>query len=448
MNHYKTLYISILMACLGGFLVGYDTVIISGVLPLLRADWHLSFSSEEKIVSAFLFSGIFGALLGWPLSEIFGRKKTIHISSLFFIAGGTLWLFADGYESVLRARTVNGFAAGMMSMAVPFYLAEISPKSIRGSSVCSHFFFFVLGMFTAIFINWIFSFSGEEKWMVFGGVPPALVLFIGMFYLPESPYWLMLKKRKGDAEKVLLKIRRDYDVEGEIFCMEEDLAEQGGVRELFRRKYAGLLLTGILMAFFLETSGMGAIFYYTPSVLQSVGYTGKASLMTSNVIMAFTGIIFSSALIFFIDSFGRRKMLLIGTGAIVAALVLLGAIFFRFSYDKRSVFLIILALVVYIAGYALGVGSVTRLIIAEIFPLKIRSFSIGISLVTQWTVQFFVGKYFLTLTRRIGTGETFWLYAFLSTLGFLFIYFFLPETGGKRLGNIDSIGRGTREYDH
>lgn len=436
-DQYASIYYSTLIASIGGLMVGYSTVIISGALLVLDNTFGLIVEQQEIVVSAAILFSILGCMLGGILCNLIGRKSTIMTAACIFFIASLFSLVAEQYTMIVVSRSIMGLAGGMASMSVPLYVSEIVPYNIRGSSVCIVTLLFYLGVMLAYLIdNW---FAGTG-WRLTLGSPliPTIFLFLGMCYMPETPQWLLGNNKTEKAVSALGKLRRFVDIEWEIHCIKE--SSQFNVKrqsKLWGKGHLRAITIGCGIAFFMEITGAHAIFYYIPTVLKTTGLWSKSAALTTAVLLGCISFLAALAAILVIDRIGRRKLLIYGTLLMIISLSSLGVVFY-FTQDCDCYHgLTVLLLFLFATGYVMGLGSVGWLLISEIFPLKYRSILMALSITIKWGVNFVVSRYFLSQLDYFGGTQTFWFYALVSVVCLLFVYFFVPETGGKSLEAIE-----------
>ncbi len=436
-DQYKFIYYATLIASIGGFLVGYSTVLIAGPLLYIQSALNISITQQEVLISSALLAAIFGAFLGGLTCSLMGRKTSILISGVIFIISSILALFSAHYPMLIISRIFVGVAAGMCSMAVPFYISEIVPTNIRGSCVCMTTLIFYLGIFSAYSMDTLLSLAGGWTLVLASPIIPAIGMFVGMLYMPETPQWLLSHNKEEAARNSLSKFRRVIDVEGKLEAIEES-AGRNLLTSLKNKGVLKALLIGFSIAFFMEITGAEAIFYYVPSVLHSSGTWSKIKAIDASIYMGLVGFLTAIVSILLIDWQGRRRLLLIGTSIAVCGLITHGYTHYISSGTSFNYGLALSSFLIIACGFVLGFGSVGSLLISEIFPLKIRSFSIAIAITIKWFINYLVARFFLTELVDFGAAATFWIFAAIAIISLVFIYFFVPETAGKSLEEIEA----------
>ncbi len=437
-DQYSSIYYSTLIASIGGFLIGYCTAIIAGVLLFLDNWFELSVSQQEIIVSSAIGMAIIGSLIAGILSSVVGRKKTIMVAAVFFAVSSLTSLFSYNYPMLILTRAIMGLGMGMLSVSVPFYICEIVPANIRGSCICVMILVLNLGYLLAYLINRSVSFTLGWEFALSAAFVPALGLFIGMCYMPETPQWLYSKNRKEEAIKVLQRLRRFLDVDYEIDMMESSSQfNPESQSKLFGKGVFKAITVGTVIAILMEATGWHAIFYYFPLLLQKDSLWNAKSAIDAGAFIGLVAFAASFSAMLLVDKLGRRKLLMWGLSIMCACLILLGFLSHGIVYRHINDNVIVLIFCAFAAGFVFGLGSVGWLIIAEIFPLKIRSISISGVIAIKWFVSYVSVRYLLTQYQFMGSSITFWTFALISILGIAFVYYFVPETTGISLETIE-----------
>ncbi|WP_218185617.1 sugar porter family MFS transporter [Salidesulfovibrio brasiliensis] len=426
------------VSALAGLLFGFDTGVIAGALEPLAH--HFAVQSEftkELIVAAVTLGALGGAICSGKASSRLGRKHSIILSALLFIAGTLCTSLAQSVLMVVAGRLVMGFAVGLSAMVVPMYLSEVSPPSIRGGVVFTFQLAITIGIFAAYVINSIYAENENWRWMFGVGILPALLLFFGMLRLPESPRWLVLKNRTEEARRVLLKIMAVEKTEAALNSIKESVQHpQGGLRELFSKRFLPLVAIAFTLFVLQQLSGINTIFYYAPTVFKEAGFSDPVmvSLLPASVNVASTVLG-----IWVVDRLGRRGLAYIGFAGMAVCLILLGADLNGMVGGHGPEPLVSLVSVLcYIFFFAISLGGVPYIVMSELFPLTLRSVGMATASCANWGFNFLVSLTFLTLSSTLGMGTTFWLYACFMVLGLVFTYLFLPETKGRRLEDIEA----------
>jgi sugar porter (SP) family MFS transporter len=419
-------------AALGGLLFGYDTGIISGALLFIREEFALSDAAQQTVVGSLLFGAVLGALIAGPLTDRTGRRTTILAAAVVFALGSVAAALATGTGTLVVARFALGVAIGSAAASVPVYIAEVSPPRVRGRLVSLQQFAITLGILVSYVIGYLLSFAEAWRWMLALGAVPAVILFVGMLVLPESPRWLISRHRYEEARSVLVRTADpDENIDEEIEQIKHQEEEETGTyRELFSPALRPALTVGVGIAFFNQMVGVNAVIYYAPTILERAGLGTSAALLSTVVIGLVNSIVTAAALLS-IDRFGRRPLLLIGMSGVVASLFVL---------------ILVVGLMVYIASFAASLGLGIWLLNSEVYPVKVRGKGSSMGSLTHWVLDLIIASSVLTLINTITATGMFWLYGLFGIIGILFVYRIVPETKGRTLEEVDAelMQRATR----
>ncbi len=430
------------VAALGGLLFGYDTGVISGAILFVKEQFNLAATIEEMVVSAVLIGAIVGAGVSGQLSDTFGRRRIIIATAAIFIVGSLVSALASGVAILVAGRIIIGLAIGIASFAVPLYISEISPANARGALVSLNQLAITVGIVLSYVVDYVLA--GDKGWrgMFAIGVAPALILGIGIFFLPFSPRWLMSRSLPEEAKKVLKRARGTDDVENEMKDIETSLSEEpGGWRELLEPWMRVPLVIGIGIMFFQQITGINTVIYYAPTIFGFAGFSSAQVDILATMGVGIVNVLMTVVAIRVIDRVGRRALLSMGLIGMAASLGALGLAFKMASVPGALKWIAVGSLTVYIASFAVSLGPIAWLIIAEVFPLKIRGRAMSLATMANWLFNLVIAMTFLTLIEKLGRAQTFWLYAILSIAGWLFCYFVVPETKGYTLEQIEEHWR-------
>ena len=318
------------------------------------------------------------------------------------------------------------------------YIAEVAPREIRGGLVSFNQMMVVIGILIAYIVDFLFKGVADNwRWMLGLGAVPGLALAVGMVLMPHSPRWLMERGRDDEARAVLERVhRRSEGIEGEMDDIRHVVAEEGSLRDIVRAKVRPMLIVGLALAIFQQIVGINTVIYYAPTILRFTG-SSVSSAITQTVFIGLTNVVFTVVAVLLLDRFGRRVFLLVGTVGLIVSLLVLG-VFFASSGVRHAVpDLALIALILYIASFAIGLGPVFWLMISEIFPLHLRSPAMALCTIANWAFNFLVSFTFLSLVGALGRSGTFLLYAALGVLALVFFATRVPETNGRSLEEIE-----------
>lgn len=440
----KTGYVYVVasLTALGGLLFGYDTGVISGALLFIRDEFQLSPFLQGFIVSSLLVGAMVGALGCGPLTDRFGRRNIVILAAVVFGVGAIVAGLAPTAIVLVVGRIILGLAVGLASVIVPLYIAEISPPDIRGLLVALNQLMITVGILLSYVVGYAFASSENWRAMLLIAVVPAIALLVGMIFMPESPRWLVANRSTDRARTVLRRIRGTSDVEGELGEIEEaERQEEAGWRELLQPWLRPVLVVGILLNFLGQASGINTVIYFAPTILETTGFEASASILATagigvvNVVMTVVGMSL-------VDRAGRKTLLLFGLVGMALSLGVLGLAFLLPGLSGVVGYVALACLVIYIASFAVSIGVVIFIIPSEIFPLKVRGSAMSICLLTNWGSNFAIATVFLSLLDIFGRSATFWLFTFMCVVFWLFTFFFIPETKGRSLEEIEAELRG------
>ena len=426
------------IAAIGGFLFGYDTGVISGALLLIKGDLGASTFEQSAIVGSLLLGAMAGAILSGYLAGAIGRRPTKIISGCIFTVAAIWSALSPTVWVLIVARFVLGISVGTASFVSPMYIGELAPKKIRGGLVSFNQLMITSGILVAYIVDFALKdVSNNWRWMLGLGAIPGIALAVGMFLMPESPRWLVEHEREDDARDVLCRAREHEDVDEEIEEIRDVSRESARVRDLFGKAIRPMLIVGLGLAIFQQLVGINTVIYFAPTIFQLAGVSTSAAI-GQTVFIGVTNVVFTIVAVLLLDKLGRRVFLLVGTAGLTVALVGLGLFFAVPSIKANAGWLALASLIVYIASFAVGLGPVFWLMIAEIFPLKIRSAAMSVCTVANWGFNFLVAFTFLQLISTAGKGGTFFIYAGLGVLALIFFAWMVPETKGRSLEEIES----------
>lgn len=404
----RLVYAATGISALGGLLFGYDIGVISGAILFIKKDFLLSSALEEVVVSSVLLGSLAGAAVGGVLADRLGRRKLLIVTALVFGAGAVGAALAAGTAWLVVARVVAGAAIGVASFVSPLYISEIAPVEIRGKLVS---------------INQV-----------------ALT----------SPRWLLGRGHTNEARTVLKRIRVPGRVEGELTEIRGGLAQQKGRwSELFSPLLRPAMIVGVGLAVAQQITGINTVIYYAPTILKFAGLSSASVAILASVGVGVVNLVLTLVAMQLIDRVGRRPLLLASLGGMALSLFALGLAFSLPQLASHLGLFAVTGLMAYVGCFAVGLGPVFWLLLSEIYPLRIRGRAMSVATVVNWSANLLVASSFLTLTRLLGKAYTFWSYAAVSTGAWIFAFFFVPETKGRSLEEIEAhwrAGKHARDF--
>lgn len=440
-----------LIATLGGLLFGYDTGVISGALLFMGTELHLTPFTTGLVTSSLLFGAAFGALLSGQLANAAGRKKIILCLAVIFAIGAIGTAMAPDINWMVFFRLVLGVAVGGAAATVPVYIAEIAPANKRGQLVTLQELMIVSGQLLAYISNSAFHeiWGGEStwRWMLAVATLPAVLLWFGMMFMPDTPRWYAMKGRLAEARRVLERTRRQEDVEWELLEITETLDEHRSLgktklREIMTPWLFKLFMIGIGIAVIQQLTGVNTIMYYAPTVLTSVGMTDNAALFATiangavSVLMTFVGI-------WMLGKIGRRPMTMIGQFGCTACLVFIGAVSYLLPEtvngqpDAFRAYMVLVGMLLFLSFQQGALSPVTWLLLSEIFPTRLRGIFMGGAVFSMWIANFLISLFFPILLSWVGLSGTFFIFAGIGVFGSLFVIKYVPETRNRSLEQIE-----------
>lgn len=443
MQHNKIYFWSVTVA-LGGFLFGFDTAVISGAEQAIQRLWDLDVFEHGLTVSIALIGTVFGAMFGGIPSDKLGRKNTlIWIGILYLVSALGSALVTDWYL-FLFFRFIGGLGVGASSVAAPMYISEISPAEKRGRMVAAFQINIVFGILVAYLSNYLLAgVAGEDSWRWMLGIEalPA-ALFIGLlFMVPKSPRWLVVKKGAiQEAKAVLMQIdpeRAEEELQSIIRSAHHD---RKGVRGegLFSEKHRTPVILAVLFAVFNQLSGINAIIYYAPRIFEMAGLGTEAALLSSAGV-GLVNFMFTLLALNFIDRFGRKMLMYVGSVGLIITLALVAFSFYTEAFTGMMVPFYLFA---YIAFFAFSQGAVIWVFISEIFPNQVRASGQALGSFTHWIMAAVIAATFPFITATLGAGNTFMIFCVMMVLQLLFVWKMMPETKGMSLEQLEEKTEG------
>jgi sugar porter (SP) family MFS transporter len=444
MSYNTRLFIPAIFAALGGFLFGYDTGVISSAIVFLKESFSFSPFEEEMIVGILSFGAILGAMIGGPISDTIGRKKTILISSLIYIIAAFLQAFAPTISMLILGRLIVGTGIGISVTVGPLYIAELAYREKRGMLVICYQLAITIGILVSYYFGFLVADTKNWPLLFLVAAVPAATQFLGMLFLPESPRWFIGRGRREEARAILKKYRSsEQDVELEIKHVEENIKHNVATWEdLTKPVVKAALLVGVTVTVVQQATGINAVLYYAPTIFEFAGFSIQGAAFLASTAIGVFNVLMTILAFYLIDRVGRRPLLLVGLTGIVCTLVLL-SIGFLLDSDILKATITLIALILFVGFFATSLGAIGFLLNSEIYPLKVRGKAMGIAICANWAANFIITASFLTLINTLGKTITFSIYAIIGFLGFLFVLKKVPETKGKSLEEIENFFEST-----
>ncbi|GAB3540134.1 sugar porter family MFS transporter [Pontibacter brevis] len=426
-----------IVVALGGFLFGFDTAVISGAERDIQDYWSLNVFEHGLTVSIALFGTVIGALFGGIPSNKLGRKKTLIWIAVFYFVSAVGSALATGWYAFLFFRFLGGLGVGASSVAAPLYITEISPAKSRGRLVALFQFNIVFGILIAFLSNYLIGGTGPNDWRWMLGVEafPAIGFLLGLFVVPESPRWLILRRgRVEEAKDTLQAANPEVDAAQTVREIQSsaEVDSRKPADAFFSKRYSRPITLAVLFAFFNQLSGINAIIYYAPRIFEMTGL-GTESALLSSAGVGLVNFLFTLLALNFIDRFGRRKLMLIGSFGLIITLGLVSFAFFNESFEGYAV---PIYLFVYIAFFAFSQGAVIWVFISEIFPNQVRAYGQALGSFTHWILAAVIAFIFPYIAETLGGGLTFLIFCVMMVLQLIFVWRMMPETKETSLEEI------------
>lgn len=449
-------YFICLVSAMGGLLFGYDWVVIGGAKPFYELYFGIadSASSQGLAMTIALLGCMVGACTcGW-LADRIGRKRLLAVSAFIFLVTALLTGAFNEFNAFLVARFFGGAGIGIASGLSPMYIAEVAPTKVRGKLVALNQMTIVLGILAAQIVNWQIadpipphfssaditaSWNGQMawRWMFWAAAVPATVFLLLSFFIPESPRWQAMKGMNDKARRTLTRIGGEAYADSELRSIAlsgKAEAQQAGLGTLFSRPFHKVLLLGVVVAVFQQWSGTNVIFNYAQEIFQSAGYS-IGDVLFNIVVTGVANVIFTVVAIYTVDKIGRRRLMLFGAGGLAVIYAVLGLCYYMHVSGAFMVALVVAA----IACYAMTLGPVTWVLIAELFPNRVRAVAVAVCTFALWAGSSTLTYTFPLLNKALGSYGTFWIYAFVCAVSFAFLFRKLPETKGKSLEELEDL---------
>ncbi len=438
-NKMMTLFVCFL-AALAGLLFGLDIGVIAGALPFIAKDFNVTAHQQEWIVSSMMFGAAVGAVgSGWMSSHL-GRKKSLMAGAILFVIGSLWSAMATNPEMLIAARVVLGLAVGVASYTAPLYLSEIAPEKIRGSMISLYQLMITIGILAAYLSDTAFSDAGAWRWMLGVITIPAVLLLVGVVFLPNSPRWLAAKGDFRSAERVLARLRDTSEqAKRELDEIRESLKIKQSGWQLFQSNgnFRRAVFLGVLLQVMQQFTGMNVIMYYAPKIFEIAGFANTTQQMWGTVIVGLVNVLATFIAIGLVDRWGRKPTLVLGFIVMAAGMGILGTMLHIGINSAAAQYFAVAMLLMFIVGFAMSAGPLIWVLCSEIQPLKGRDFGITVSTATNWIANMIVGATFLTMLNTLGNAPTFWVYAGLNVFFILLTVALIPETKGVSLEHIE-----------
>jgi sugar porter (SP) family MFS transporter len=443
-----------LTVALGGFLMGFDASVISGVVTFIEPEFNLTKMELGWSVASLTLTATLAMMVSGPLSDRLGRRPVLKIAAVLFAISAVASAVAPNFMTLVAARMLGGFGVGAALIIAPMYIAEIAPATMRGRMVSFNQLNIVIGISAAFFTNYLilrlgqsdFAWAealrlGEWNWRWMLGVEslPAIFYFGALFAVPESPRWLVMNGKDEDARRVLEKVTDSVQAEADIRAVKASLqaersTESTAFRELFRPAMRPVLVIGVLVAILQQITGINAVFFYAPMIFEQSGIGTDASFMQA-VLVGLVNLVFTVLAILFVDRLGRRPLLGAGLTGIAVCMLLLS---WEFGSAEMNPKIILVGILGFVASFAISLGPVMWVLFSELFPNRVRGLAISFVGLINSAFSFSVQLIFPWELENFGNSVTFLIYGLFSIIGLILVMRLLPETKGKSLEELEA----------
>jgi sugar porter (SP) family MFS transporter len=504
-----------LSVALGGFLMGFDASVISGVVKFIEPHFDLTKMQLGWAVSCLTLTATLAMMVSGPLSDKFGRRIILKWAAVLYAVSAVLSALAPSFTMLIIARMIGGLGVGASLILAPMYIAEISPAKVRGTMVSFNQLNIVIGISVAFFTNYLILILGDSdgnwvsqlgiskhnwRWMLGLETLPAILYFVFLFFVPESPRWLFIKGRKDEASDILSRVMPEEEVKETIAEIDNNIKKEKNkekvrVAELFKPSLKLVLLIGVVIAITQQITGINAVFFYAPMIFEQTGIGTDASFSQA-ILVGLTNLVFTVLAMWMIDKYGRKLLLIIGLSGIVISMGILALSFGNatykldsediavleqqidsdswdevedITYDSDLAFkssmteiigkdqfvvheseivsrainingwLVLFSIIGFVASFAISLGPVMWVLFSELFPNRVRGLAISFVGFINSGVSFMVQLVFPWELATLGTSTTFLIYGIFGLLGLLFVGFYLPETKGKSLEELETL---------
>ena len=426
-----------IVAALGGLLFGFDTAVISGTINFIQPYFGLSEAGLGWAVSSLLFGSIGGVFIAGKAGDHFGRKRVLMLAAFLFLLSAIGSASAHVLIFFLISRILGGIAVGIASILSPMYIAELAPAKYRGSLVSMNQLAIVIGILVAFFSNYLLVGTGENnwRWMLLVMAAPAILLFFSLFLVPESPRWLVARNRNEEALQVLIKTSGKESAHAELLEIEDTLKnqEESTFSELLSPRIRPLLFIGIILAVFQQITGINTIMYYAPKIFANVGQSNDTALLQT-LIIGGINLIFTLLAMTLIDRFGRKLLIIFGTTGMMMMLTGLSVLYF---INQTSGILVLIFILGYCAFFSASLGPTVWVMVAELFPNRLRSKGMSVAVIALWIACTIVTIAFPILLEKLSGGITFLIFALICLANLLYVLKYVPETKGRTLEQLE-----------
>ena len=443
-----------LTVALGGFLMGFDASVISGVVTFIEPEFDLTKIELGWSVASLTLTATLAMMVSGPLSDLLGRRPVLKIAAVLFALSAVASALAPSFVALVAARMLGGLGVGAALIIAPMYIAEIAPAAMRGRMVSFNQLNIVIGISAAFFTNYLILRLGQSdlawaealrlgewnwRWMLGVEALPAIFYFVALFAVPESPRWLVMNGKDEDARRVFERVSDRARAEANVRAVKASLhaeqsQERATLRELFRPAMRLVLVIGVSVAILQQITGINSVFFYAPMIFEQSGIGTDASFLQA-VLVGLVNLVFTVLAILFIDRLGRRPLLGAGLTGIAGSMLLLS---YGFGSADMNPNIILVGILGFVASFAISLGPVMWVLFSELCPNRVRGLAISFVGLINSAVSFIVQLIFPWELQTLGNSATFLIYAVFAIVGLIVVMRLLPETKGKSLEELEA----------
>lgn len=432
-------YFATFVISLGGLLFGYNATVMAGAILFIKKQYALSPLLEESVIAAVVVGALIGAAIGGPLADRFGRRRTLVLTAAVFLFGALGSALAPDLLLLIGARALAGAGIGLVSVAGTLYLAEVSPAHVRGRLVSVYMTANMAGVIFGYMVELALDADGSWRWMLGFPVVIAVPFIVGAWALPETPRWWIRNDRMERARAALRRIRKAEDVDQELDRIQASVgSRKGNWSDLLAGDVRPALIIGVGLGLLQRVTGITIAFLYGPTIFKFAGMQSVSMDIMAGLGVGAAFLVGQVLSLVLVDRLGRRPLLLLGYGGMFCGLFPLGLAFAMGGDSLLWQWMAVGGVMLLAAAWAAGPGSVTYLLISELYPQHVRGPAMSVATVAIWLSFLVMTFTFLTTMEILGASLTFWAYALLSVIAMAVVYLFVPETKGKDLEEISA----------
>lgn len=435
----KYIYLITILSAIGGALFGFSTAIIAGAGPFIETEFSLGVVATGRLVSILLLGACLGAVASGKLTDNIGRKRSLIISASLYLIGLVGSASASSIEILEICRLITGFALGISSFAVPLYISEIAPPKQRGMLVIVNSMALTGGIVIAYIVSWFLANDNQWREMFAVGILPAGCFLLALFWMPESPKWLITNNKAEAVEKLLKKWLPKEAIDRQIQSARGVIQDTSmDWQQVFKPPYRGVVLLGVMLAIIQQACGINVFLYYAPKIFATAGFSDISSQLSATIGLGLVNFLMTGIALWLVDKIGRRFLLI---GGLQGMTLLMMAVAYAFAHiEAHPLFQVLLlaGVIGFVGLYAISIGCLFWLLISELYPIQLRGTAMSLATAANWIANFFVTLSFPILVGILAIENVCYLYACACFFSMIFSYLYVPETKAVTLEQIES----------